>query len=110
MHAQYFDPINKCGTSKLCLGQFPPPSNSPCLGVLGEPGEGRLAALAVLQDQSPVPLGQGGEGHGEGLAPVQSGLSPKYPGSEMKKFRSDSIFRTSLFALLFYFTCIKQIN
>ena len=53
-------------------------------GVLREPGEGRLAAPAVLQDHPPVPLGEGREGHGEGLAAVQGRLCPEYPGPELR--------------------------
>ena len=55
------------------------------LGVLREPGEGGLAAPAVLEDQPPVPLGQGGEGHCEGLAAKQGCLSPINPSPEQIK-------------------------
>ena len=67
------------------------------LCVLRELIEGRLAALAVLENQPPVPLGQGGEGHGEGLATIQGCLGPKYPSPEKMHFRSVRISRSSHF-------------
>ena len=66
----------------LAVELLSPVPNGLHLGVLRELVEGRLAALAVLKDKLPVTLGHGGEGHGEGLAPIQGCLGPKYPSSE----------------------------
>ena len=70
------------GLPVLAIELLGPVSDSLHLGVLRELVEGRLAALAVLEDKLPVPLDHSGEGHGEGLAPIQGCLGPKYPSSE----------------------------